>query len=68
MSFDISGSVDFYSAITAAGHEFKGIAGYSKANVEGLNVPLIALIDYRGFRLIAMSLLPISRDTIQCNE
>jgi hypothetical protein len=30
----------------------------------GLNVPLMAVIDYRGFRLLAVSILPISKDTL----
>jgi hypothetical protein len=29
-----------------------------------LNFPLMSLVDYRGYRLIAMSLLPIDRDTV----
>ena len=31
---------------------------------EGIRVPLMALIDYRGYRLVAQSILPISRSTI----
>jgi hypothetical protein len=27
---------------------------------EGISVPLMALIDYRGFRLVAMSILPVN--------
>jgi hypothetical protein len=27
--------------------------------VPGLRIPLMSLIDYRGFRLVAMSILPI---------
>lgn len=30
----------------------------------GLHFPLMALIDYRGFRLIALSILPVGTDTI----
>lgn len=30
-----------------------------------LNFPLMSLVDYRGYRLIAMSLLPIGRDTVR---
>ncbi len=36
------------------------------ANCAGpdLVMPLIALVDYKGFRLIAMSLLPITRESL----
>lgn len=30
----------------------------------GVRVPLMALIDYRGFKLLAVSLLPIGKDTL----
>jgi hypothetical protein len=33
--------------------------GYYQCQIEGLHVPLCTLIDYRGFRLIAMSILPL---------
>ena len=32
---------------------------------KGLHVPLMALIDYRGYRLIAESILPVTDETIQ---
>lgn len=34
----------------------------------GVNFPFIALIDYRGFRLVCMSLLPISSSTLCCGS
>lgn len=34
---------------------------YYKAGVPGLHVPLMTLIDYMGFRLIAMSILPLEK-------
>lgn len=37
---------------------------YFNCNIDGLNVPLMALVDYRGFRLIAMSILPVDESTI----
>jgi hypothetical protein len=33
--------------------------GYYQCQIEGVHVPLCTLIDYRGFRLIAMSILPL---------
>ena len=46
------------------GHELKGLQAYFNCQIEGLSLPFMALVDYRGFRLIAISLLPISRKTI----
>lgn len=37
---------------------------YLHCGVEGLHFPLMCLIDYRGFRLVAISILPIDSDTI----
>src|SRR5690348_16580185 len=31
---------------------------------ESVAVPLMTLIDYRGYRLVAMSLLPVSKETL----
>ena len=47
-----------------AGHELKGLKGYFQSQVEGLCYPLVALLDYKGWRLVASSLLPISSSTI----
>ncbi|GAM26590.1 hypothetical protein SAMD00019534_097650 [Acytostelium subglobosum LB1] len=52
------------NAMKAAGHELKGLMSYYNARVDGLHHPLMALIDYRGYRLVAMSLLPINGETI----
>ncbi|KAF2073114.1 hypothetical protein CYY_005583 [Polysphondylium violaceum] len=52
------------NAMKAAGHELKGLMSYYNCRVDGLHHPLMALIDYRGYRLVAMSLLPINSDTI----
>jgi len=48
------------NAMKTASHELKGLQNYFHTNVEGLCVPLMAFIDYRGWRLMAVSLLPIS--------
>ncbi|KYQ96957.1 leucine-rich repeat-containing protein (LRR) [Tieghemostelium lacteum] len=55
---------DDYAA-KAASNELKGLTSYYTAGVEGLNYPMMALIDYKGFRLIALSVLPISSETIR---
>ena len=49
-------------AMKSAGHELKSLMRYYQC--EGIRVPLMALVDYRGYRLVAQSILPISRDTI----
>jgi hypothetical protein len=58
------GGSNDYAAAKVAGHELKGLQAYMNAGVKELHYPLMALVDYRGFRLIAMSILPIDRDTI----
>eukprot|EP01122_Echinamoeba_exundans_P005431 TRINITY_DN15587_c0_g2_i1.p1 TRINITY_DN15587_c0_g2~~TRINITY_DN15587_c0_g2_i1.p1 ORF type:complete len:1160 (+),score=219.51 TRINITY_DN15587_c0_g2_i1:46-3525(+) len=51
-------------ASKAGGHELKGLMGFKSAGIKELHLPLMALIDYRGYRLIAVSSVPISRDTL----
>jgi hypothetical protein len=52
-------------AMKAARHELKSLISLYNCNVYGLNFPLMSLIHYRGFCLIAMSVLPIDgQDTI----
>jgi hypothetical protein len=52
-------------AMKAAGHEMRSlIAFYNYGQPIGLRVPLIALVNYLGFRLVALSILPVSRHTI----
>ena len=52
------------AAQKVAGHELKNCSSYFQANVEGLHLPLVHLIDYAGFRLCATSLLPINGNTL----
>lgn len=52
------------AAAKVAGHELVGHTAYFNLGIPGLCLPLMALVDYMGFRLIAMSLLPISRSTL----
>jgi len=52
-------------AMKVAGHELKGLTALvSCGMILGLSFPLLALIDWRGYRLIATSALPISEETI----
>ena len=57
--------VDHESAMKAAAHELKGLCQYYSTLIEGLSYPLLANIDYKGFRMIAISVLPISKDTLK---
>jgi len=49
-----------YAAAKVAGAELKGLISYFSLEDPDLCLPLMALVDYRGFRLIAMSVLPLS--------
>lgn len=51
-------------AMKAAAHELNGMMYYYNCQISQLNLPLMCLIDYRGYRLVAMSLLPVSKETI----
>ncbi|KAL7711905.1 Clu domain-containing protein [Entamoeba marina] len=54
---------DEYAA-KVAGHELKGLESFYNAQVPGIHLPLAAVIDYRGYRLFAISVLPIKSNTI----
>eukprot|EP00007_Cunea_sp_BSH-02190019_P003726 CAMPEP_0174236740 /NCGR_PEP_ID=MMETSP0417-20130205/5774_1 /TAXON_ID=242541 /ORGANISM="Mayorella sp, Strain BSH-02190019" /LENGTH=1527 /DNA_ID=CAMNT_0015315423 /DNA_START=44 /DNA_END=4627 /DNA_ORIENTATION=- len=53
-----------HAAWKVAGHELKGNIAYYGLHMKELNNPMMALVDYRGFRLIAMSVLPLSKGTL----
>jgi len=53
------------NAIKASGTELRGLNALFECNIRQLCMPLMAMIDFRGFRLAAMSLLPISQKTIR---
>ena len=42
----------------------KGLTRYMSCGIHELRFPLMALIDYRGFRLTAQSILPIKDNTL----
>ncbi|KAH3755977.1 Histidine kinase A [Pelomyxa schiedti] len=52
-------------AMKAAGHELLSITEILNCNIPKLCVPLVALIDFCGFRLIATSELPIDPGTLE---
>jgi tetratricopeptide (TPR) repeat protein len=47
------------AADKVAGHELKSLVQIMECHIPGLRHPLLCIIDYLGFRLIAMSTLPI---------
>lgn len=59
-------SADDHAAAKIAGHELKGAVSYFNASsvADKLRFPFQVIIDYRGFRLIAMPLLPVDDTTI----
>jgi hypothetical protein len=42
----------------------KGLQSYVNCDIPGICTPFMVLVDYRGFRLIAMSILPIDKQTL----
>ena len=53
-----------FSLQQVAGHELKGLKAYFSLGMTDIRVPIMALVDYRGFRLIAMSVLPVSGNSL----
>ncbi|GAM22133.1 hypothetical protein SAMD00019534_053080 [Acytostelium subglobosum LB1] len=53
-----------YFANKAAGHELKSINALVSCGVPNLHFPLMCLVNYRGFRLIVISELPINAHTL----
>lgn len=52
---------DHRAAIKAAKNELKGLEAHSSRYVEGLHYPMMALVDYKGYRVIALAILPIDK-------
>eukprot|EP01125_Pyxidicula_operculata_P006812 TRINITY_DN233_c0_g1_i1.p1 TRINITY_DN233_c0_g1~~TRINITY_DN233_c0_g1_i1.p1 ORF type:complete len:937 (-),score=152.85 TRINITY_DN233_c0_g1_i1:135-2945(-) len=53
-----------YFSMKAAGHEMKAINELMKCNEGGIHLPMMTLIDYCGYRLVAVAALPINRHSI----
>eukprot|EP00029_Vermamoeba_vermiformis_P012721 TRINITY_DN765_c0_g1_i1.p1 TRINITY_DN765_c0_g1~~TRINITY_DN765_c0_g1_i1.p1 ORF type:complete len:2045 (-),score=399.74 TRINITY_DN765_c0_g1_i1:745-6357(-) len=60
--FKIYGGDEF--AIKAAGLELQGLKCLLQTGIKGLHYPLMILIDYRGYRLIATSMLPLDANSL----
>ncbi|PRP86399.1 hypothetical protein PROFUN_05318 [Planoprotostelium fungivorum] len=56
---------DHRAAIKAAKNELKGLEAHSSRYVEGLHYPMMALVDYKGYRVIALAILPIDKGTLR---
>jgi hypothetical protein len=52
-------------ASKAASRELQGLKAYFQARIQGLFVPFMVVIDYRGFRMSAMPCLPIGKGTLK---
>lgn len=55
---------DHASAAKVAGLELQGLDAYYNTRTVGLHFPLMAMIDKKGFRLIASSLLPLGEGSL----
>ena len=53
------------AAQKATKNDMVGLLSYYNTNTLNLHYPLMSIIDFRGFRLIAMSILPIDKSTIR---
>jgi hypothetical protein len=52
-------------AMRAASHELNGLRAYWKSGVAGLSVPLLIVIDFLGYRIIATSALPVGNHSLR---
>jgi hypothetical protein len=52
------------AAAKAAGHDLKGSVHYYNSGVKELCLPLMAVIDYKGFRMTAQALLPLGENSL----
>ncbi|PRP89297.1 hypothetical protein PROFUN_02171 [Planoprotostelium fungivorum] len=56
---------DHVAAAKAAKNEMQGLEAMSNTYVSGLSFPMMTMIDYKGFRLLAMPVLPIDKTTLK---
>jgi hypothetical protein len=55
---------DDAAAAKVAGHDLKSLISVLNCDLPGLSVPMMLLLDYKGFRLTAMTMLPINKTTL----
>ena len=51
-------------AYKSASHELKGLRAYMQCELADLRTPLFCLVDFAGFRVIATSVLPLSKGSL----
>lgn len=54
-----------YAAAKVAGHELKGLENYMQCEVPELSFPLMCLVDFMGFRLVALTHLPLEPGSLR---
>lgn len=52
-------------AMKAAANELRGLMHYASLHLKELHFPMMVVIDYKGFRMIAQSVLPIRKETLR---
>lgn len=52
------------NAMKVAAHEWRGLNCFHCANIRRIRLPLMCLVDYRGYRIVAISMLPIDSNTL----
>ena len=52
------------AAAKAAGHDLKGTVHYYNCGVKDLHLPLMAVIDFKGFRMTAQAFLPLGSNSL----
>ncbi|KAH3742853.1 Histidine kinase A [Pelomyxa schiedti] len=55
-------SPDQQSAMKSGSHDLKGMMAWNSAGIEGIRFPLMAVIGFKGFRVIALSVLPVNKE------
>lgn len=53
---------DDIEVMKAANLEIQGLSKYMSCDIEGLYFPMMAVLDYMGFRVVASSVLPVSQN------
>lgn len=55
---------DIEAAMKVAGHDLRSLVQIRSLNIPDIKLPMMVLIDYLGFRLVAESILPINKETL----
>ncbi|CAN0090674.1 unnamed protein product, partial [Ectocarpus sp. 13 AM-2016] len=55
----------YLSLLVGAGHDLRGATHYLATRIRGLRYALQCLIDYKGFRMTAQAVLPVSSESLR---